>query len=186
MDVGILGGTFDPPHKGHLELARIVLSSGEVEQVWFVPCFAHRLGKQPASFADRLAMCRLLVADEVSMCVSDIEQELEHPGYTLELLHALAARYPSHGLRLVAGTDIYHEREKWHRYDEVASLAPPIYVERLGSPPIPLPMLPPPPEISSSRIRQEIENGISTCVDVPQEVMDYIVSRGLYRRSVSR
>ena len=116
MDVGILGGTFDPPHKGHLELARIVLASGEVEQVWLVPCYSHRFGKNPASFADRLAMCRLLVADEREMAVSDIERELKNPGFTLELLRALSERFPSHGLRLVAGTDIYHERGKWHRY----------------------------------------------------------------------
>lgn len=180
MNVGILGGTFDPPHLGHLELAKIVLGSGKVEQVWFVPCYSHRFGKNPASFDDRLAMCHLLIEDEQAMRVSDIERDLKNPGYTLELIQTLGQRYKEHNLRLVAGTDIYHERKKWHRYEEIASLAPPIYVARRGALPIPEPTLPPPPDISSSRIRQRLENGLDVRADVPQKVLNYIREKGLY------
>lgn len=186
MNVGILGGTFDPPHGSHLELARIVLSSGQVDEVWFVPCYSHRFGKQPAEFHHRLAMCRLLVEREPHMLVSPIEGELKNPGYTLELVLALRKRHPDHALRLVAGTDIYHDRKKWHRYDEIAHLAPPIYVERLGFPPVPLPTLKAPPKISSSRIRRAVEEGARSSPDVPQRVMDYIVEWGLYKKATGR
>jgi nicotinate-nucleotide adenylyltransferase len=177
---GILGGTFDPPHVGHLGLARTALSSGLVDRVWLVPCFRHAFGKQPAPFEDRVAMCRLLVQGEPAMDVLEIEREIDGGGRTLDLVRALMAANPGVGLRLLAGSDIWHERTQWHRYDEVARLAPPIFVRREGAPPIPEPCLDAPPQVSSSALREAVARGERPVDLVPEPVLAYVAARGLY------
>jgi nicotinate-nucleotide adenylyltransferase len=180
MIAGILGGTFDPPHAGHLGLARVALASGLVDRAWLVPCFAHPLGKRPAPFDDRVAMCRLLVREEPAMEVLGIERELGGAGRTLDLVLALRAAHPGVALRLLAGSDIWHERHLWHCYDEVARLAPPIFVRREGAPPIPEPCLDAPPQVSSSDLREAIARGERPAHLVPEPVLAYIAARGLY------
>ncbi len=181
MIVGILGGTFDPPHLGHLDVASIALDSGAVEQVWLVPCLAHRFGKSPAPFAHRLAMCRLLALANDRLRVSSIEEELNRPGYTLDLMLALRERYPEADFRLLAGTDIYHQKDMWHRYDDVARLAPPIFVERVGELPIPEPTLGPAKKISSSSLRELLARGEKPSGQTLPSICSYIESHGLYR-----
>ena len=181
MIVGVLGGTFDPPHLGHLAVARNVLKSGLVATVWFIPCLAHRFGKQPTGFEHRIAMCQLLVRDEEGMAVSNVEASLENPGRTLDLIVTLQAIHHTDSFRLVAGSDIYHERHHWHRYDEIEKLAPPIYVERKGIERIPISTLAAPPEISSSDLRTALARGERPTNEITQDVLDYIETHGLYR-----
>ncbi|MDD5306222.1 MAG: nicotinate-nicotinamide nucleotide adenylyltransferase [Deltaproteobacteria bacterium] len=177
---GILGGTFDPPHVGHLALARIALASGLVDRAWLVPCLRHPLGKEPAPFEDRVAMCRLLVQGEPAMDVLEIEREIDGPGRTLDLVNALRAAHPNVALRLLAGSDIWHERHLWHRYDEVARLAPPIFVRREGAPPIAEPCLDAPPLVSSSELRAILARGERPAGLAPEPVLAYIEAHGLY------
>ncbi len=181
MIVGILGGTFDPPHMGHLGVAAIALASDNVDEVWFIPCVSHRFGKQPAPFEDRLAMCLLLIKGRPNMKVSDVERELLRTGHTLDLVITLRAAHPDKAFRLLAGSDIYHEKEKWHRYNEIARLAPPIYVERQGIEPIPEPTLKAPIKTDSSNLRIALARGERPIDTVPTEVLDYIETNGLYR-----
>ncbi|MCP4599518.1 MAG: nicotinate-nicotinamide nucleotide adenylyltransferase [Proteobacteria bacterium] len=180
MIVGILGGTFDPPHLGHLGVAAIALASDEVDEVWFVPCLAHRFGKEPRPFEDRLAMCRLLTKNKSNMKVSDIESTLKKPGYTFDLVLALRAVHPDKTFRLLVGTDIYHERDKWHLFDEIVRLAPPLYVARDGVEPIPEPTLAAPVGIRSSELRKELARGDRPLEAIPVEVLDYIEINRLY------
>jgi nicotinate-nucleotide adenylyltransferase len=178
--VGVFGGTFDPPHGAHLELARTVLEHGAADRILFVPCFRHAFGKRPAAFAHRVAMCELLVADEPRMEVSDVEAAMESPGRTLDLLAALEAARPGDGLRLIVGSDIYFEREKWYRYEEIERRAPPVYVARRGVPPIPVPALPAPADLSSSDIRERIKAGQSPGDLLPARVAEYVERQRLY------
>jgi nicotinate-nucleotide adenylyltransferase len=180
MIVGILGGTFDPPHQGHLGVAQAALESDQVEVVWIVPCLRHVFGKQPAAFEHRMAMCEILARDVDQVLVSAAEAALDDPGQTLGLVQALKRDHPDHRFRLVAGADIYHERHKWHRFDEVAQLAPPIYVGRLGVDPIPEPTLPAPPDISSSALREQLLRRERPSVGVPEPILDYIETHRLY------
>lgn len=180
MRIGILGGTFDPPHLGHLGLVDTALASGQLDRALLVPCLAHALGKAPASFEHRLAMCRLLVAGEPRAEVSDAERALATPGRTLELLGVLGERHPEAILRLVAGADIWFERDRWYRFDEVARLAPPLWVGRRGVPPIPEPTLPAPPEVSSGDVRAALAAGKRPEHLVPAAVLDYVAMHGLY------
>ncbi len=180
MRIGVFGGTFDPPHMGHLELSQIALESGLVDCVMFVPCLRHALGKIPAGFEHRLAMCKVLVESESNMEVSDIESRLDTGGRTLDLLKALGQEFPDDNLRLIAGTDIYHERDRWYRFDEVARLAPPIYVERLGAAPIPHETLTAPRMVSSNEIRRAISEGRLPGEWIAKVVAAYIVQNHLY------
>jgi nicotinate-nucleotide adenylyltransferase len=180
MIVGIFGGTFDPPHVGHLGAARAALDSGEVDEVWLVPVLAHRFEKTPAPFEHRVAMCRLLVAGDDRMKVSEMERELERPGYTLDLVEALRRAHPEASFRLIAGADIYHERYEWHRYDEIAALAPPLYVARGGVAPIPAPTLPEPPPAVASEIRAALARGERPAGVLSGEVLAYIETHQLY------
>jgi nicotinate-nucleotide adenylyltransferase len=186
MIAGVLGGTFDPPHLGHLQVATTVLGAGLVDEVWMVPCLTHRFGKAPVPFHHRVAMCEQLAGEDPRIKVSEIEAELNRPGYTLDLVELLMARHPDTAFRLIAGTDIYHERNKWHRYDDVAELAPPIYVERRGQPPIPGPTLAAPPDIRSSRIREAIRRGERPSGLTLDRILDYIDAEGLYRQRPGR
>lgn len=180
MIAGIFGGTFDPPHVGHRELAREALASQLVDEVWLVPCLSHRFGKAPAAFEHRLEMCRLLLTGLAQAKVMDIERRIERPGHTLDLVLALQQEHPGVRFRLLAGADIYRQRHLWHRYDEIARLAPPLYAARAGSPLIPEPTLPPPPQVSSSQLREVLRQGERPEGLVPAGVLDYIFSHGLY------
>ena len=180
MRIGVFGGTFDPPHMGHLELSQIALESGLVDHVIFIPCLRHALGKIPAGFEHRLAMCKVLVENEPNMEVSDIESRLDTGGRTLDLLKALGQEFPDDNLRLLAGTDIYHERDRWYRFDEVARLAPPIYVERLGAAPVPHETLAAPRMVSSNEIRRAISEGRLPGEWIAKAVAAYIAQNHLY------
>jgi nicotinate-nucleotide adenylyltransferase len=180
MNIGVLGGTFDPPHSSHRIAALSVLTAHLADEVWMIPCLRHRFGKAPAPFEDRLAMCRLLVEDDSRIRVSDIEASINRPGYTIDLVQRLIADFPEHSFRLIAGADIYHQRSQWYHYDEVAALAPPIYIARKGVPPIQEPTLPAPPEISSSDLRTALSRGDSPVEAIPKTVLDYIRAHGLY------
>ncbi|HUT77440.1 MAG TPA: nicotinate-nicotinamide nucleotide adenylyltransferase [Polyangia bacterium] len=180
MRIGIIGGTFDPPHVGHLGAVAAALASGQIDRVLLAPCLGHAFGKAPVPFAHRLAMCRLLVAGEPRAEVSDAELEIATPGRTLELLRVLGERHPGAALRLVAGADIYFERDKWYRFDEVARLAPPLYVGRRGVSPLPEPTLPAPPEVDSTGLRARLAAGGRPADLVPVAVLDYIAAHGLY------
>ena len=181
MRVGVLGGTFDPPHLGHLGLSINVLREALVDEVWFVPCLTHRFGKAPAPFDARLEMCRLLIAGRHSMRVSNIEETLRRPGYTLDLIETLMIDYPEHTFRLIAGQDIYHQKEKWHHYDDVAALAPPIYVARVGEQPIPGPLVAAPIDVSSTEVKERLERGRSVDGLLAPAVIRYIETHNLYR-----
>jgi nicotinate-nucleotide adenylyltransferase len=182
MIVGVLGGTFDPPHVGHLDVATLALEAKAVDEVWIVPCLEHRFGKKPAPFPDRMAMCRLLAASDPRLKVSDVEARLNRPGYTLDLIQLLQRDHPGVAFRLIAGSDIYHEKDKWHRYDEVAALAPPVFIERAGERPIPHPTLGPAVEVSSSELREALISGERTSHLIPRAVLAYIDTHGLYEK----
>ena len=181
MKVGIFGGTFDPPHLGHLGVASNSISAGLVDEVWMVPCFDHRFAKRPARFEDRIAMCKLLAAGEKRIKVLEIEKELEKSGFTIELVTTLRSRYPVHEFRLLAGADIYHEKNLWHRYDEIVRIAPPIYVAREGVRTIPEPTLPAPVGVESSEIRAALLRGERLVHGITDQVLDYIEAHGLYK-----
>lgn len=179
--VAVYGGSFDPPHVAHLFVATWVLACGEVDELLFIPTAAHSLGKSAAvSFDDRCAMVECLAARLPRASVSRIEDELPRPSRTLVTLEALRERRPDDSFRLVVGADIAAEVTRWHRWDAVVELAPPIWIGRTGHP-MPSGALIALPEISSTAIRASLRAGASVRGLVPADVLALVESRGLYR-----
>ena len=117
--IALFGGSFNPPHIAHELAALYVLETQPVDELWFVPVYAHPFGKELATYAHRVAMCELVAhALGPRAKVSRAEEELAlRPGFavsrTLDLVGHLAQ--PGIELRLVIGADILGETAKWHR-----------------------------------------------------------------------
>ncbi len=178
--VAVYGGTFDPPHVGHVLAAAWALSAGGVARVVVVPTYEHPLGKQPtASFDERCAMCELAMRTLRGVSVSRIEEELGGRSVTLRTLETFAARMPGVELRLLVGADVLDEVHRWHRWDRIELLARPLILGRAGYPtPGASPAL---PDVSSSELRERLADGRPVLGLVPTEVADFIAERGLYR-----
>jgi len=159
--LGVFGGSFDPPHVGHLLAASFALATEPLDALAIFPSAHHPLGKEPkASFEMRVAMCRATFADLDRARVDTLEDELGGEGYTLTLLHELRRREPERQLRLIVGQDIMHQVARWHAWDEVARLAPPLVIGRRGSDTVG-PSMVQMPEVSSSDIRRRLAAGES-------------------------
>lgn len=184
MTVGIFGGSFNPPHVAHQLVALYVLETQPIDELWFVPTFAHPFGKQLAPFPHRVRMCELAVAPlGPRVKVSRAEEELAHrPGFvasrTLDLIDHLEAIHSGARFRLVVGSDILAETAKWHRWDEVARRAPPIVVARPGHAGGHGPAI----DVSATQVRSLLAAGDPEVESlVPRTVLSYIAGHGLYR-----
>lgn len=153
--LGVFGGAFDPPHLGHAMVPAYLRLRGLVDRVLVVPCADHPLGKDLSALPRRMALVRAAMAihrDAVE--VSDVEARLqaEHggPSYTLRMLEAVAAEHPGWAVRLVVGSDILGEVQRWHRWDEIVRRFEPIVVPRTGHAPPDACAL---PAVSSTQVR---------------------------------
>jgi nicotinate-nucleotide adenylyltransferase len=186
--IALFGGSFNPPHVAHQLVALYVLETQPIDELWFVPTYAHPFGKQLASFEHRLAMCELAAAPLGPRARgSSAEAELAaRPGFvtsrTIALVDYLAGQ--GYELRLVIGSDILGDAAKWYRWNDIVARAPLIVVGRAGHdlPPgsvaTPITM----PQISATQVRDLLARGASEVAGlVPREVLRYIGEHHLYR-----
>lgn len=131
--VGILGGTFDPVHEGHLAVARTVLKRFQLDEILFVPAFSppHK-DRSLTSFSHRVAMLEVALEDDDHMSVSILEAERSTPSYTVETLAELHKRLESCSFYLIMGADMFTEIELWYKYSELFELADIIVAARPG------------------------------------------------------
>ena len=198
MRVGVLGGTFDPIHTGHLGGAEAALKCARLDQVLFVP--ASRPPHRPAAIAPpehRLAMCKLAIDGDPRFAVSDSELRRPGPSYTVDTLIELHQLEPQHELFLILGWDAAALFRSWRRPEQVRELASIVIVARpgtsspalddlalagLGGPGVVL-CLEHTPAVSGSEIRRDIAEGRSIAGRVPPAVEGYIAANHLYARS---
>jgi nicotinate-nucleotide adenylyltransferase len=188
--VGILGGTFDPPHIGHLAMAVEVRDALALDVVLLV--VAHepwqKVGTRRVSpSADRLALVEAAVADLEGLEASDVEIRHGGPSYTADTLAALAAAGPEDELWVVLGADAAAGLPTWERGGEVAERARLVVAARdgeSGSPPpgwswrtVPITRL----DVSSTDLRERVAAGRTIEVLVPAAVRREIEARALYR-----
>jgi nicotinate-nucleotide adenylyltransferase len=181
MIVGVFGGSFNPPHVAHVLACALVLSVEEVDRLLVVPTYRHPFAKPLAPYDDRVRMCELATAWLAGVEVSRVEETLGGESRTLRTLEHLAAAHPDWSLRLVIGADLLPEAPRWHGFEAIAKLAPPIVLGRAGAAEAEAaPALL--PDVSSTRVRAAIERGAWHEVDrsVPRAVLAYIRSKGLY------
>jgi nicotinate-nucleotide adenylyltransferase len=194
--VAFFGGSFNPPHVGHVFAVVYALSTAPIDEVLVVPVYQHPFAKHLAPFADRLEMLRLALGWLPRVTVSTVEEELGGESRTLRTIEHLAAAHPTWSLRLLVGSDVLGDLRKWHRWDRIAELAPPLVLGRAGAdaqgaavtwvgagddpyaaPPALL------PRVSSTEIRDALAAGDVASVRalVPAGVLEHIMARGLYR-----
>ncbi len=131
MNIGILGGTFDPIHSGHLAIADHVLKKLNLARIEFIPCYQppHRL--QPiASPENRLAMTTLAIENHPKFAVNMIEIKRQSISYTVDTLLALHKQFPKNNYSLILGADAFAQFDSWHDWETICQLADIVVVSR--------------------------------------------------------
>ena len=192
MRIGLLGGTFDPIHLGHLRAAETAREELGLDLVALVPAGVppHRTGRL-ASARDRYTMACLASGPHPGFEVWDTELERDGPSYTVDTLSVLRAERPDDVLVLVVGSDTWPEMPGWREPERLFALAEVAVLDRPGEPtpslvaPFPEargvsrvegPTLP----ISATMVRGRLREGRSVRYLVPGPVAAYIAKRGLY------
>jgi nicotinate-nucleotide adenylyltransferase len=198
--VGVLGGTFDPPHIGHLWLATLAADGLGLGHVLLMPAARppHKGRRAISNAADRVMMTRLAIGGDPGLDLSLVEMERPGPSYTIDSLAQLHAHLGSEvGLVLIMAADSFAEIDTWREPDRLLELAEWAVGPRPGSP-MPDPgalrerygarasrihlLEGPSLDVSSSEIRARVAAGRPIRYLVPRAVEELIVSRGLYRR----
>jgi len=199
--VGLLGGTFDPPHTAHLVVAEWARDALALDEVWFVPAHVPpwKRARVVASPAERLAMLRLAVSGRPYLAVETVEYERPGPSYTADTLTTLRRRYPGVTFVFLLGSDALAGLPRWHGFPGILDLAsfavfvrPPHTPDAVShtieevaaaagvSPSRFVAVDVPPLGISSSLVRRRLCEGRSVRSLVPDAVLTYILERALY------
>ena len=201
--IGLLGGTFDPPHMAHVHLACTAMRAFSLDGVRLMPCRIppHKSRPDMASADHRAAMCRLACDGTAGLSVERVELDRDGPSYTADTLRILSQREPAVRWRLIMGADMVEILHTWRDPETVLALGHPILACRPGyrlsatalaasvdaSLHRYLPELCagyldlPPMEVSSSAVRAAVAGGADIAALVPEAVASYIRSAGLYR-----
>ncbi len=187
---GLFFGSFNPIHVGHLVIAGYLSAFTDLDEVWLVVS-PHNPLKNKSGLAnkyDRLEMARLAVEGVENIKVSDIEFALPQPSYTVDTLAYLKEKYPGREFALIMGADNLVSLKKWKNY-ELLLRNYQIYVyprpgtdvqDWAGHPAITITDTPQ-MDISSTFIRKAVKEGNSVRFFVPDKVLDFIESKGMYR-----
>jgi nicotinate-nucleotide adenylyltransferase len=199
--VGILGGTFNPPHLGHLVCAQEAYFHLRLDRLMLIPAAIppHKPVDEEPGFPHRLELCRRAVQGDPRFEVSDIECVRPGPSYTVDTLEELKSRAPDNELVLIVGGDIAAGFPRWREPERVLSLATLAVAERKGTARadidqalrevpggdraafFPMPTI----EISSSAVRERVRTAQPIKYIVPDPVADYIHEQGLYGGATS-
>jgi len=188
--IGLVGGTFDPPHVGHLALAACARHQLDLDEVRLIVAndpWQKSSDRKVTGAADRLAMVELAVAADDDLVVSDIEIDRGGPSYTVDTITDLVALDPKAEFSLVLGTDVAAQLDTWHRHDELRQMVTVALAERPGalrSRPlvvwiwsmIDMPRV----RLSSSELRDRLRRGANVDFLVPASVIEYATEHGLY------
>lgn len=190
MKLGILGGTFDPPHLGHLVLADQCAAALCLDRVFFIPAFQppHKLERELSPFEVRLEMIGLAIAGDARFSVLTLEKERGGISYAVDTLTDLHRLHEGSTFWLLLGQDSLVDLPTWKDPERIASLARLAVYRREGSAePLPGdfraraefvdgPLI----DVSSTQLRQRLRRGLTVRHLVPEPVLDLIRRRGLY------
>lgn len=195
--VGIYGGSFDPIHFGHLNLALEMIESGVVDEVWFCPVRTNPLkqGKESTAPELRLKLVLLALKGVPNCFATDIELRRPAPSYTVDTLRALIAEHPEHQFSLIMGDDTILHYSEWREPEEIVRLVPiwigrrtlhtidwnkvskdPKMIQQLQKGVVPTRFL----DISATEIRKRLRRGQYCGHLVPAPVLDEIAKHQLY------
>lgn len=183
-DVGLFGGSFNPPHLGHLALARAARDGLSLTDVLWLPAGQpwQKDSRTLASGADRAAMVAALIAGERGMAVDARELQRSGPTYTIDTVTELMAERPGARLWLLLGQDQYARLHTWHQADALRERVQVAVAARDGVAPagataIPMPRM----DLSATAIRAAVARGADVTPLVGAAVARYIAEHRLYR-----
>ncbi|MBV9466674.1 MAG: nicotinate (nicotinamide) nucleotide adenylyltransferase [Solirubrobacterales bacterium] len=202
MRVGILGGTFNPPHLGHLVCAQEAYLQLQLERVMLIPARIppHKPIDDEPGVEHRLELCRLAISGDERFTVSGIEVEREGPSFTVDTLERLSSEAPSSELFLILGGDVAAGLPQWRDPERVLALATPAIAGRRGTARkaveralesvsggerarfFGMPRV----AVSSTLVRRRVRAGQPIRYLVPDRVAAYIEQHGLYGGRASR
>jgi nicotinate-nucleotide adenylyltransferase len=178
--VALLGGSFNPPHIGHLLGAVYMKSVAGVDEVWLVPSFHHPFGKTLTDYAYRVEMCQAMANQYAPwLCVSQAESLVGKEGRTIDLLEFLLPQHPDTRFCLVIGSDILGDLPKWKAWHSIEAMVDVVVLHRAGFPSVRA-VGPPLANVSSTEIRKSLQSGTVPSGLMPQGVVDCILRRGLF------
>ncbi len=191
MKIGILGGSFNPIHHGHLIIAQRILDDFHLDSILFVPNYINPLKKNKSrvSVDDRVNMIQLAIENQSKFQLSFIEINKKNVSYTINTIQEIIKEYPQAELYLIVGDDIINEFDQWRKPEELLEKVHLIVFKRVGvknnikilnhanvnyvdevyT------------NISSTLIRNLIQNGKSINFLVPNKVKEYIYKKKLYK-----
>jgi nicotinate-nucleotide adenylyltransferase len=195
--IGVLGGTFNPPHLGHLLCAQEAYVQLKLDAVMLMPARIppHKPVEEEPGVEHRLELCRLAAREDQRFEVSDLEVSRPGPSYTVDTLSELHSKAPDNELFLIIGGDIAAGLAEWHEPERVLSLSTLAIAERSGTPRakvdealegldggdrarfFQMPTI----GISSTLVRDRVRAGLPLRYLVPEPVESYIADKGLYR-----
>lgn len=196
MKIGILGGTFDPVHNGHIEIAMAAMAALGLDQVALMPSGDPPHKTRATDRLDRLRMTEIAAKDRPGLFASDLEIRRKGPTYTVDTLSALAVEHPEVEWTYIMGADALNKLDTWREFPRIARLCSFAAVSRPGCDEDLarlraraisscyrtrvdlLPVSGPP--LSSTAVRKLVAEGESIDACVPPAVADYIRQKGLY------
>lgn len=194
MDIGLFGGSFNPPHLGHVMLARQFREKGGLDMVWVLvsPDPPHKDPAGLVAYQHRLAMTQIAFAESFGIEVNRIEESLPSPAYTYRTVDAVKSRHPGSRFWLCIGEDSLHDLPRWKNPDHLMQQAGLLVAKRGDFVPVGS-ELPEewlararfidiePISISSTDIRMSISEGKPVDGMLPPTVLEYIRKHRLYR-----
>ncbi|WAA11526.1 nicotinate-nucleotide adenylyltransferase [Fervidibacillus halotolerans] len=184
--VGILGGTFDPPHIGHLIIADQVWQQCQLDEIWFMPNYLppHKEKTSTTTNSDRIQMLKYAIEGHPAFKIELIEMERNGKSFTYDTIRLLKKREPDKKFYFIIGADMIEYLPNWHKIDQLMKLISFIGVNRPGfkretTYPIHYVEIPS-IQISSSMIRNFIAKGMSVKYLLPEAIIQYIEEHGLY------
>lgn len=185
--VGILGGTFNPVHLVHLVMADQAGKNLGLDEVYLMPSYQppHVDEKKTIDASHRLKMLELAIADNPFLKIETIELTRKGKSYTYDTMKALTQNNPETDYYFIIGGDMVEYLPKWYKIDELVTMVNFVGIQRTGytiESPYPVIWVDVPEiDISSTKIRQKIQQGCSVRYLVPDKVIDYIQKEGLYQ-----
>lgn len=196
MNIGVFGGTFDPPHVGHLIIADQALQQLNLDFVWFMPVGqpTHKNANHVSPASDRVAMTALAIEDHPGFELSHVDVERPAPHYSSMAIELLETRNPEHDWFFIMGADSLEDLPNWHEPRRLIALATLAVASRPGARPdlseleravfgvsqrvrwVHAPLV----DLSSTELRQMAHAGASLRYLVPRSVEDYIREHNLY------
>lgn len=185
MHLMLFGGSFDPPHNGHVLIAQNIVSQHIADQVIFIPCANHPFAKEMSPARHRLAMLTLLP----TIIVNTYELDRKEKSYSIDTLYHFSAKHSQDTISWLIGSDQLPSFHKWHQYQEILDQFRVYVYPRTGFPFEPLysNMIPlremEEINVSSTLVRDAVRHGTDIQSYVPHQIAEYIRENALYNQN---